>query len=181
MSNVWYLLTDVYLHQNRLHFAACSLISLLGMHFSVPAHWDQLGDVFYNLGDQKMSYYCTSRAKKLLEAVENTVRSIAQQNNFNQQKKLSEKLCKRRFDENVCAFIDETVDKAVFKRTVTINKGDQNDDFVDLGSSKLRKMKEESLKHKNSKSIAHPPDWMKDTSNANECIKNFVQNCLPDK
>ena len=151
------------------------------MHFSVPAHWDQLGDVFYNLGDQKMSYYCTSRAKKLLEAVENTVRSIAQQNNFNQQKKLSEKLCKRRFDENVCAFIDETVDKAVFKRTVTIKKGDQNDDFVDLGSSKLRKMKEESLKDKNSKSNSHPPDWMKNKSNATLYIENFVQKCLEDK
>ena len=127
-----------------------------------------------------MSYYCTLRAKKLFEAVENTVRSIAHQKNLNEQKKLAEKLCERRFEENYTV-IDETVDKAVFKRTLAINKGDQNEDFVDLGSSKLRKMKEESLKNKKSKSISHPPNWMKNASNAYECIENFVQNCLPAK
>ena len=179
MSNCLSILTDVYLHQNKQYFAACSLISLLGMHFSVPTHWDQLGDVFHFLGNQKMSYYCTLRAKKLFEAVENTVRSIAHQKNLNEQKKLSEKLCNRRFEVDM--FIDEMVDKAVFKRTLTVNKGDQNEDFVDLGSSKLRKMKEESLKNKKSKSISHPPNWMKNASNAYECIENFVQNCLPAK
>ena len=180
MSNCFSILTDVYLHQNKQYFAACSLISLLRMHFSVPANWDQLGDVFHNLGNQKMSYYCTLRAKKLFEAVENTVRSIAHQKNLNEQKMLAEKLCKRRFEENYTV-IDETVDKAVFKRTLAINKGDQNEDFVDLGSSKLRKMKEESLKDKNSKSNSHPPDWMKNMSNAYEYIEKFVQKCLEDK
>ena len=176
MSNCLSILVEIYVKQNQNILGICALISLLQLHPSVPEHWAKLGILFKNLENAKIiSCYCLLRAKKLHEAVEKTVIGFPHTKNLKEQKNLNE-ILEKNFDKELCQNLEAVVNKAVFGKLSNKTEDQENADFIDLGSSKLRKTKEEqNNKSQFSKNSVHPPLWTKDSRFAQNYIDDFIK------
>ena len=133
-------------------------ISQLQIHPQLPILWTQLGRSFELLGKDEVSKSCHEQSQKLYDASE---------------KSLPESFVK---EANKANRQSEGLEDPV--EVITDEKG--NDDFTDLGSSKLRSLKEAEIatrgqKMKADKSVSqHPPLWLEDQDEG-EQVHKFIQ------
>ena len=122
--------------------AACALITLLEGYTNHPQYWKKLGEVFQRLENLEMVCYCILKAQWLHISVEKTVTGFAKDKNKEEQTYLSTLL--EDHDLEMRTRIDEIVKASIFGKSFRQEK-ENGEDFVDLGSSKLRREKEESV------------------------------------
>ena len=156
--------------------AACALITLLEGYTNHPQYWKKLGEVFQRLENLEMVCYCILKAQWLHISVEKTVTGFAKEKNKEEQTYLSTLL--EDHDLEMRTRIDEIVKASIFGKSLR-QENEKGEDFVDLGSSKLRREKEESIAKRQSSTIPlHPPKWIHDLSSAQDFIDVFTKNCL---
>ena len=156
--------------------AACALITLLERYTNHPQYWKKLGEVFQRLENLEMVCYCILKAQWLHISVEKTVTGFAKDKNKEEQTYLSTLL--EDHDLEMRTQLDETVKASIFGKSLR-QENEKGEEFVDLGSSKLRREKEESIAKRQSSTIPlHPPKWIHDLSSAQDFIDVFTKNCL---
>ena len=156
--------------------AVCALITLLEGYTNHPQYWKKLGEVFERLENLEMVCYCILKAKWLHISVEKTVTGFAKDKNKEDQTYLSTLL--EDFELEMRTRLEETVRASIFGKPSKEEK-ENGEEFVDLGSSRLRKEKEESVAKRQSSSIPlHPPKWIHDLPSAQDFIDVFTKNCL---
>ena len=88
----------------------------------------------------------------------------------------------RRLAKRLFEATEKSLPESFFKRSMQSQEEEstQNDDFTDLGSSKLRQKKEEEIEKRSRQAKQqnhHPPCWLDNDQALLEFIQSFIDEC----
>lgn len=169
MSNCYDMLTLVYdAGQRQPEKKAAAQISQIKLHPQVPGLWTRLAETFQLMDQVNAAESCQRQAKRLFEATEKSLPdSFVQAYNWQVHNLVPSSLAMS---------IDDDLEKNDLKSEV-------DKDFTDLGSSQLRKRKEEEVEALRKKQLEtkqglqHPPSWLEDDHCLREFIQSFIDGC----
>ena len=152
MSNCYDMLSLIFSLQKKYAKLAAVQICLIRIHPQLPKLWGKLGDTFELLDMCEVSKSCHEQSQKLYDASE---------------KSLPESFVKEiNKAERKTAEHEETVEA----------KDEEENEFTDLGSSKLRSVKEAEIatRVEKMKVLQHPPPWLEDDDEG-KCLHKFIK------
>ena len=173
-------------HEHQRKIEECFfLIKLIEYHPFVPHLWSRFEIAFSacdkNDFPESLSFpkfelqvreFCLNRSLVLLNSVEKTVKSFAKQSNVNLQKSVAERRRNIRLNMEEKDRIELYASMDIFQRELRNNPDTRDDEeFKDLGSSKLRKTIEDNddmSTHDGAKEILENSKLF--------CFQNFEQN-----